>query len=339
MTTSASVAHTKTDPVQDYLATFDRLRARKRWTEQTVTFRFVALSLGAVGLDIDYELLNTTASGLRKRARWSSPLKSEIRYVVAAMILRRRLDPAFIHACVIETRDAFKEFRIPSRGKGPTFAALLLALHSEGDPVSADILERLADIYRRWRKDHALLTNANDLPTAALHACGEKPVDVLTAEIAQAYAQLHEAGFRRGNALQLVSHLLAADPRGTDIALQRFQQVAASLKEAGERTGQGRYDEMALLALTRESPDVVTARVLDYRERLRQAKPRPAADLAFSLAAGMELAEDSQRALENSTGDLAALQSLRVILDAQQAATMAAISGGAAAGAAAGAST
>ena len=122
-----------------------------------------------------------------------------------------------------------------------------------------------------------MLTNANDLPTAALHACGAKPVAILTAEISQAYVQLNEAGFRRGNALQLVSHLLAADPRGTDVAVQRFQQVAASLKEAGERTGQGRYDEMALLALTRESPEVVTPRVLDYRERLRQARPRPPA--------------------------------------------------------------
>ena len=68
--------------------------------------------------------------------------------MVAAMILRRQLDPASIHACVIETREAFKDFRIPSRGKGPTFAALLLALHSEGKSVPADILERLAEIYR-----------------------------------------------------------------------------------------------------------------------------------------------------------------------------------------------
>ena len=339
MQTHAATGNPTADPVQTYLATFDRLRARKRWTEQTVTFRFVALTLGAAGLDVDYKLLEATASDLRKRARWSSPLKSEIRFLVAAMILRRQLAPAVVHGCVIETREAFKNFRIPSRGRGPTFAALLLALHTEGDPVSADILERLAQIYRRWRKDHALLTNANDLPTAALHACQEKPVAMLTDEIARAYAQLDEAGFRRGNALQLVSHLLAADPRGTDTAVQRFLQVAANLKEAGERTGQGRYDEMALLALTRESPDVVTERVLHYRDSLRAARPRPSAELAFSLAAGIELAEDSQRALESSTGDLATLQALRTILDAQQAATMAAISGGAATGAAAGAST
>ncbi len=259
--------------------------------------------------------------------------------MVAAMILRRQLDPAAIHACVMETRDTFKASRIPSRGTGPTLAALFLALHTEGRLVPTPVIERLAAIYKRWRKDHMWLTNASDLPTAALHASREEDVAILTADIERAYDALDAAGFRRGNALQLVSHLLAADPRGTTTGVQRFCQVAASLKEAHVRAGQGRYDEMALLALTREAPDRVVARVLEYRERLRKAKPRPSADLAFSLAAGIELAEDTQQAMaEYDTGDLAALQSLRAILDAQQAAAMAAISGGAAAGASAGSS-
>ena len=80
---------------------------------------WLAAALQPVCSDIDYELLNTTASDLRKRARWSSPMKLEIRYVVAAMMLRRQLDPAFIHAYVIEIRDAFKDFRISRSGQRP----------------------------------------------------------------------------------------------------------------------------------------------------------------------------------------------------------------------------
>ena len=72
-------------------------------------------------------------------------------------------------------------------------------------------------------------------------------------------------------------------------------------------------------------------RVLAYRDRLRTAKPRPSKDLALSLAAGIELAEDSARASHDSAGDLAALQTIRDILDAQQAATIAAISASSAA--------
>ena len=84
-----------------------------------------------------------------------------------------------------------------------------------------------------------------------------------------------------------------------------------------------------MLALTQGSPGQVVDRVLEYRDRLRRARPRPSKDIAFSLAAGIELAEDSEQAGERSAGDLAALQSIRAILDAQQAATIAAISAGA----------
>ena len=319
------------DPVTRYLATFDRLRARKRWSTDTATFRFVALALGAAGAGVDFDHLEKVATGLRRRARWTSPLKSEIRYVVAAMIVRRGLSPQDVHERVFEARDAFKAQRLPSRGTGPTLAALVLALRSEGRAVPARHVERLASIYRRWRNDHFWLTSANDLPAAALHAGRNEPVEVVTADVERAYARLRELGFRRGNPLQLVSHLLAVDPRGTDAAVQRFAVVAERLRDARERVGSGRYDEVALLALAQETPERAVRRVLAYRDRLRAAKPRPSKDLAFSLAAGIELAEDSARAGRDGAGDLAALQAIRDILDAQQAATIAAISASSAA--------
>ena len=323
------------DPVESYLRTFERLRARKRWSANSVTFRFVALSLGAAASSIGYDRLEEVATELRKRARWASPLKSEVRYVAAAMILRRDQDPAAIHARVFEIRDAFRAHRVPSRGTGPTLAALLLALHHEARPVPQSQFERLAKIYRRWRREHRWLTSSSDLPAAALHAAREVPVDAVAEEVERAYTWLQDAGFRRGNQLQLVSHLLAVDPRGTDAAVRRFHAVAERLRHADERVGASRYDEIALLALTQGAPGEVVDRVLDYRDRLRAVKPRPDRTVAFTLAAGIEMAADAEIAGERNAGDLAALQSIQAILDAQQAAMIAAVSAGAAAGAAA----
>ena len=328
---------TSDDPVTSYLQTFEELRARKRWSTQSVTFRFVALSLGAAASTIGYDRLEEAATDLRKRARWSSPLKSEIRYVVAAMILRRGLDTARIHECVFVTRDSFKAHKVPSRGTGPTLAALLMALHGEGAPVPEEHLKRLAVIYRRWRTEHRWLTNANDLPTAALHASRDVPVDDLAADNERAYTLLHDAGFTRGQQLQLVSQLLAVDPRGTDAGVARFCDVAERLRSQEERVGPSRYDEVALLALTQGSAADVVDGVVRNRDRLRQVRPRPDKSVAFTLAAGIELSADTERAGEDSAGDLAALQSIRAILDAQQAAIIAGASAGAAAGAAAGA--
>ena len=120
-----------------------------------------------------------------------------------------------------------------------------------------------------------------------------------------------------------ISHLLAVDPRGTDAAVQRFSRVADRLKHAGERVNSGRYDEIAMLALSQEPAARVVDRVLQYRDGLRAAKPRPTKSEAFSLAAGITLADDTERAGQRSAGDLAALQSIQAILDAQQAVMMA----------------
>ena len=310
---------TTTDPVVAYLETFEKLRANKRWSTNAATFRFVALTLGAAGADVTYDQLEDTAKGLHRRARWTSPLRSEIRYVVAAMILRRGLDAAKIHERVIATREAFKTHKISSRGTGPTLAALVLALHGEGRAVPRARLERLARIYARWRKDHFWLTDSNDLPAAALHAGRGESVEVLAANVERAYTSLRDAGFSRGNMLQLVSQLLAVDPRGTDAGVQRFHRVAERLRRARERIGTSRYDEVAILALTQDSEKRVVDRVLRYRDRLREATPRPSKDVAFSLAAGITLAEDSERAGQKSAGDLAALRAIQAILDAQQA--------------------
>ncbi len=323
------------DPIANYLRTFERLRARKRWSVNSVTFRFVALSLGAAATSISYDRLEEVAAELRKRARWTSPLKSEIRYVVAAMILRRGQDAGAIHARVFETRDAFKVRKLPGRGTGATLAALLLALHYKAGPVPPRDIERLATIYRRWRREHRWLTSSSDLPAAALHAVREIPVEVLAEDVERAYTRLNDAGFRRGNQLQLVSHLLAVDPRGTDTGVQRFRAVAERLGAADERVGASRYDEIAMLALTQAPPGDVVDRVLHHRDRLRGVKPRPEKAVAFTLAAGIELAADAEIAGERNAGDLAALQSIQAILDAQQAAMIAAVSAGSAAGAAA----
>ena len=242
------------------------------------------------------------------------------------MLLRRQLDPAEVQARVAETLDGFTARKLPKLGIGPTLAALLLTLHSEGRPVAEQGLQRLARIFRQWRKDHFWLTDANDLPAAALHASRREPVETLAASIERAYGSLHDAGFRRGNPLQLASHLLAAYPQGTDTGVSRFCAIAGQLKSAGESVSTGRYDEIAMLALTQGDPRTAVDQVLRYSERLRQAKPRPSREVAFSLAAGIELAEDTERATKDNAGDLAALQSIRAILDAQQAAVMAAVS-------------
>jgi len=323
------------DPVATYLDTFEALRKRKRWSANTIVLRYAALTLASLDLAEPYAALEQAAAELRRRAGWFGPLKSETRYAVAAMILRRKLDPGRVHARVLRTRKAMRSYKLPRNSMATTFAALLLVLQADGGAVPAETLRRMERIYRAWREDHFWLTGSDDLPAAAVHAARDEPIDSLTSNVERGYATLRTAGFSRGNQLQLVSHLLAVDPRGVDAAVQRFRRIAGVLRDSREHIRSSRYDEVALLALTSTPPTPLVKSVLEIRDRLRAARPRPSREIALSLAAGIALSDDVRRAEARGAGDLTMLRAVQAILDAQQAAVAAAIAASAAASSAA----
>jgi len=320
------------EPVTVYLDTFERLRRQKRWGTNTSVLRFAALTLASLDLSDPHGSLESTAKTLRKGAGWFGPLNSEIRYVVAAMILRKDLPAKSVHAEVKRVRAAFREHRLPRSGVPATMAALILVLEEEGRRVPAATLDRMGRIYRRWKEDHRWITGADDLPMAAVHAVRDESVESLSTRVEVAYRRLREARFSRGNALQFASHVLALDPRGIDEAVLRFKQIAKTLKKHRERTGTSRYDEMAILSLTSADPTSLVRTVLGSRDRLRKARPRPSGEIAFSLAAGMAIAADAERGAKlGDVRDLAALQQVHAILAAQQAAVIAAVAASSAA--------
>jgi hypothetical protein len=253
-------------------------------------------------------------------------LRSDVRYVVAAMLLRRGLSAAKVHPQVVRTRKALRRYRLPRRATQTTFAALLLVLHENGGAVPPRNLERMERIYQCWKQQHRWLTSQDDLPAVALHAMREESPQSLTRRIEEAYAALRRAKFRRGNQLQLVSHLMALHPRGVAKAVQRFERIAHSFRSERQRILTSHYDEVAILALTEDTPATLVQRVLDTCRALRAARPKPGKDLAFSLAAGLVLAEQARRLGEaGSLPALSMLQSVQAILDAQAAAAMAAV--------------
>ncbi|MGD8376185.1 MAG: DUF4003 family protein [Acidobacteriota bacterium] len=319
------------DAATTYLQTFQALRRRKRWSVDTNVLRFAALAIGTVDTSEPYARLEATAETLRKGAGWFGPLKSPVRYVVAAMILRQGLSARHVHSAVKRTREAMRRRKLPRGALPQTLASVLLVLDRQGSPVPTQTLERMERIMARWKEDHRWLTRADDLPTAALHAARDVPVESIAVETEHAYQALRDHRYSRGNALQLVSHMLAFDPRGVDTAVSRFLRIANKFGDAGWKIRVSRYDEAAILSLSQGTPDAVVDRALRFVERLRAERPRPGRDIAFSLAAGLVLAEDARKAGPRSVADLGQLQAAQAIIAAQQAAMVAAIAASSAA--------
>ncbi len=314
------------DTLRHYLDTFEALRSRKRWTTDTEVLRFAALALGSLELADPGRALEDTARTLYRSSSALHPLKSPIRHAVAAMILRRELDPVDVVRRLERIRRLFRQHRLRRGGAMEVLAALILVLDAGERPVAEARVIRLREIFRRWKDAHPWLTGNDDYPMAALHATRDEDIDVLAYDVERVYEALRARRFSRGNPLQLVSHILALSPHGPDGGTERFLGVVQSLRQRGERIGSSQWDEAALIALLDGDPAQLAGRLLTLRDALRQTRHRPNKAVAYSLAAGLVLAEaaraggDAKRAL-----DARALQAVQAALDAQQAAVIACI--------------
>ena len=312
------------DPVERYLEVFEGLRRRKRWSTGVEILRFAALTLAATDVADPGSDLEETAKVLSQEAGGFSPLSSAMRHAVAAILIRRGLDPVTTVHRVKETLVAFKEFKLTRSGVHPLLSALILVLDAEGGVPSHATITRVRAIIDRWDEDHWFLTGVDDYPMAAIHATRDVSIEQLGMEVEQIYQGLRRAKYPSGEQLQLVSHLLVFSDQGPREAVQSFDRTAKALKQAKQRVWQSHFDEVALLVLTGGHVGEVVPRVIDYRDRLRMVKPRPTADIAFSIAAGVVLAEEAERmkGLEGAR-TAANLRAVQAIIEAQQAAMIA----------------
>jgi len=313
------------DAVERYLEVFDALQRRKRWSTGTSILRFAALTLAATDMTDPGAELEATAKALSDEAGGFSPLSSAIRHAVAAILIRRGIDPVVTVRRIKETLALFKQHKLKKSGAHPVLAALLLVLDADDVPEGSTVA-RMKAIIDRWDEDHFFLTGVDDYSMAAMHATGNLSVEQLGVEVEQIYQLLSRAGFSKGGQLQLVSHLLMFSELGPRGAAQQFERMAAALKKSRQRVWQSQYDEVALLVLSSGHVDEVVPKVIEYRDRLRSVKPRPPADIAFSIASGVVLAEQAAKMADlKGAATAATLRAVQAIIEAQQAAMIACI--------------
>ena len=318
------------DPLELYLGLYERIARRSRWKLSAPGQRIVAMVLATVPLDDPFGAVEGAAGILRKKAGWFGPLSSPLRYSVAAMLIRRGLPPGRVHDRTMSTLKRFKGRGLPWGGTGRVLAAVLLALRAGDNQVPEEVLDRMGRIHRLWKADHPVITGDDDFPMLALHALGDEPPGALSDRIEAIYRELYQGGFPRGNALQLSSQILGVLPWSAWEAAGRFHAIRDSFRHAGEKIGRTRFDEVALLSLAPGSPNSIVEQVLRDRDRLREYKPRPTKEVAFSLAAGISLARigESDPGVHGSDlPEISALGQVRAVLEAQQAAMSAAIVG------------
>ncbi len=326
-------------PLQRFCDLLAALLADKSWTDDVSALRFAASSLITLPGEPTQvaRRLRETAQQLEQGARWFQPMKSQVRFVVAAVLMHSGLDAAAFSVEVERIEALFKAERLKSGTVYTQLACLLLMgrAQREGKRVDQTMVRRYGEIYAEMKAHHGFLTGQDDLPACALLAGEVGSAPSVAARCETFYEGLRDLGFKRGNALQAVSHILVCGEQDDTVLMQHFRALYQAFDDAGLWMNTGDYDEVAVLSFLPQSAEHVVARVLKHREHLQSKKPRPGRELGFSLACGTAFLELVATPEAESLRGARNVLAVQAILQAQQAAMIAAMAGATAAASAA----
>ncbi|VEF46974.1 YeaA [Bacillus freudenreichii] len=313
--------------IANYIEVYEELRKMMKWKVTDNKILMTIASFYALNQQLfQMERYLMVAEEIKKQAGIFSSIRSESRYITAAMLDGSFEDPeqkipALFHAYneLIEAK-----FR---RGIFTYIAASVLIKNSGSEPGDfGPVITKAKDIYDRMRKEHFFLTSAEDYPLAMLLASSGR--DDVIERNERFYENLNRHGFRKGNHLQMLSHILTLDKEvNAETLLSRTIEVFDAFKEVGLKQKTVYYPVMGMLAMI-PPEDLDMHKVHQVYEQLNQTKHfKWQKDLNATLAASFFVKEK----LENSTFIETSLHTtLETILQAQQAAMTASITAAAA---------
>lgn len=313
------------DPCAHFIELAGALSGHKRWFQSWTILRYASVGLLTLpGKPEELaEDLYSAAEEFKTISKWTSGLRGDVRFCLAAGLMRHGFDVPTFYRTLEETREQFREAGLPRCEVRESLACLVMMSDAPDAQPTRDQVSRIAEVYAGMKKQLKAYTGVDDLPAAALLASSGDGLDPIQGRLEALYQGLRELDFRRGNQLQLASHLLYFAPDPDDVILERFRALYAGFEEQGLRMNSGDYDEISILAFLDHEPSRVIERLLEDRERMRASlTAKPPKQEGFTLAAATTfqhlatLDRQSQRIVD-------AIQATQVLalLQAQQVAT------------------
>ncbi|MBD8004608.1 DUF4003 family protein [Bacillus norwichensis] len=305
-----------------YIEVYEELRQKMKWkvTDNKILMTIASFyAMNPKPFQMESYLL--IAEAIKRQARAFSSIKSESRYIAAAM-----LDVGFEQAekQIPSWFAAYDEMVNAKFRKGifTYIAAAVLIKNSGSAPEEyRSIIARAKKIYERMKKEHFFLTFSEDYPLAMLLAATQ--TDQIIERNERFYDALNRNGFRKGNHLQMLSHILTlAHEESAEVLVSRTTQVFDQFKEVGIKQKTLYYPVMGMLAMIPPA-ELDVQEVYQAYEQLNQTKPfKWQKDLNATLAASFYV----KNKLEHSTLIESSLfTTIETILQAQQAAMTATI--------------
>ncbi|MBM7649884.1 hypothetical protein JOC78_002868 [Bacillus ectoiniformans] len=318
------------DKVEKYKEIYTQLKKKLRWkVSDSRTLMMVASLYVTTNREFHMDQFEELSDYIKDEVGVFSTLKSQGRFTFAALLDTRFDSPKERVADFLAMYDTLVKTGF-SRSIFTYIAAITLLEEENGQETAASANE----LYKKMKSEHLFLTGQSDYPLAALLAQRKQPADQLIGLIEEYYSKLNHAGFKKGNDLQSMSHILSLkDSVNPEEMVSRCTHIFDQMKLAGMKPKAMFYPQIALLSFLEDDTEQL-AIVKNIQERLNAEKLfKWHKDLNFMMAVHFLI---SSRIEHSSLLQTSLSTTIEVLIQAQQAASMAAIAGASAASASGG---
>lgn len=313
------------DNVERYTQIYSELREKFRWkvSDQSVLMMVASLYISN-NRSFDIERYNDVAEYIKNQSGLFSPLRSQSRFTFAAMLDTRFDNPKEMFPHFIAAYNELVSAGF-SRNIFTYIAAMQLVEKDAQDLGSLSV--RARSIYKRMREEHLFLTGHSDYPLAVMLAQNDRQTDELIFHMEDLYGRLSQNGFRKGNDLQSMSHILSMHEHSSEGDLvAKSSKIFDSMKKEGIKPKAMFYPQIALLTFIEKEMNNLTE-IKEIWEQLNAEKAfKWKKDINFMMAVTFMVSDK----IEDSSLLQANLSTtIETLIQAQQAASIAAISGAA----------
>jgi len=307
--------------IAEFKGIYSQLKDQLRWKVSDGRV-LMTIASGYVMSKKDFQLERflQTADAIKKEAGLFSTMRSESRYMIAAILDSHFDKPEAQISDLFRTYEACIRYGF-SRGVYTFLSAAVLIANCER-LAPETVMDRAKQIHQAMRSEHVFLTSAEDYPLAVLLAY-ESDGPTIIQKTEQFYRQLNSQGFHRGNDLQFASHILGLEQKTNETALtSRAVQYFDAFKKNGIKLKTKHYPLLALLAFLLPA-EVDIAAIHELYDELNGLKGfRWQKDLNLMLAVSFYAKDRIEQA---DVAETSLYTTLEMILQAQQAAMSAAV--------------
>jgi hypothetical protein len=306
--------HSPDHPFARFRDVFEALNRERGWFESATYLRFAAIAaLCCEGSPSSVAgRIRDVAQQLKKKSGWFDNLRSELRFVVAAILTLHDDDTTEFINEIDRVRKLFRQVDLRRDSTYEMLTILVLRSGLNQGTIDLAAVQRVKGVYEEMKKYQWWLTGPDDLPACALLALRDEAVGLMGQRIDQIYAGLRKEGLWHCNELQSSANLLYLAEGRAELAVSRAGELIRQFKTRGQIIRRTEYDEIAILSFLLNEPAEIIDRVLSYRDQIRELKPRPDKRLALNLGSNIAFLD-----FMRFDDDLLSVSQIKLIVDVQ----------------------